>query len=150
MELRPINRDYGFGNFKFKFQYKNYDHNHYESLLEEGNYEKMKEIYIPYSEDRLHVTATYLFLAKYVLPILFVLAFFLFSGNELFRFLIPSGGVLVSFIINKVLDKQWKTRCQMYSFEITALNDFISEKYKIDVDSDFDDLGEKYMNGELF
>ena len=149
MELRQINRNYGFGNFKFIFEYKNYDHSYYESLLENGNYEKMKEIYIPYCEDRLHVTATYLFFTKYIFPILFLFTFFLFPKNELFQLIIPSSGVLISFIANRILNRLWRIRCQIYSFEITAINDFMSKKYGGKFDSDFDRLGEMYMNGEF-
>jgi hypothetical protein len=42
--------------------------------------------------------------------------------------------------------KWWNLISQIYSFEITALNDLINRKYFLNIDVDFDELGHIYAN----
>jgi len=149
LELRPINRNYGIGNFKFTLGYKEFNKKKHNELNEKNELEEMKRIFIPYCENKLHLIATYLFLTKYVFPIIFLLLFFLFPNNIILQMGMPSIGVIISFITNRILNKQWIIQCQNYSFELTAINTSLSEKYGFKVDNDFDELGEQYIKGEL-
>ena len=148
LEIKPISRDYGFGNFKFTLNNKNFSKKKYHELYNKGEYQKMKDIFIPYYEKKLHVIATYIYMSKYVLPILLLFTLFLFT-NPILQMIIPIISLLISFIVFKILNKKWLNNCQIYSLELSAVNYFMSKKYGGNFDNDFDNLGEMYINGEL-
>lgn len=135
MELRLINRKY---NTLKLIRKSKYDKNHYEELLKKEEYFEMKSIFILYCEELLHVLYSYIFLIKYIIPILLLIL--LFFSIETFI-----GLSIISIIIYSVLLKKWKLTCKIYSFEITALNDFINEKYNTNIDVNFDNLGAQYQ-----
>lgn len=134
MELKLINRNY---NTLKLIRKSKYNEKSYEELLKKEEYFEMKNIFIPYCEELLHVLASYIFLIKHIMPILLLIIMF-------FSFKIFIGLSLISFIIYRILLKKWKITCEIYSFEITALNDFINEKFNLNVDVDFNELGKIY------
>lgn len=147
MELRSINRDYPTLKFWFK---SDYSHKNYEDLCKNEEYLKMKEIFIPYSEKKLHVITSYIFLFKWLLPMISSLLIVLsFDFNEVNLFNIGSVLFLFSFVIYLFLIKRRKIVTQIYSFEITAINDEMYNKFGFKIDNDFNILGEKYINNEL-
>jgi hypothetical protein len=149
LELREINRNYGWGNLKLFFRDKNFSKKKYHQLYYNGEFQKMKEIFIPHFERKLHVIASYLFLSKYILPLIVILLSFIITNNIISQLIFLCIGFLINYITFRILNKKWITNCQTYSFEVTATNTNLSTKYGINVDNDFDQLGEKYINGEL-
>jgi hypothetical protein len=149
LELREINRNYGWGNLKFMINDKNFNKKKYDMLSDNNEFQKMKDIFIPYFEKKLHVIASYMYITKYILPILILLISFIISTNIISQLICLSIGSFINYIIYKILNKKWITNCQTYSFEITAVNTFMSRKYGFNIDNDFDELGKKYINGEL-
>jgi hypothetical protein len=136
MELRTINRKYK----SLKFIRKtNYNKNEYEELLKKEEYFKMKDITISYCEEFLHVLHSYIYLIKNIIPILLLLIILFFSF-KLFIILL-----IITIISYFILLKKWKLIKKIYSFEITALNDFINEKYNTNVNVNFDNLGTLYQ-----
>ncbi len=135
MELRLIYREYS--TLKFiqdtKFSYKEY-----EKLLEKEEYAEMKKLFVPYCEETLHILASYMVLIKYAMPLVSVLFLFL----SIYLFITVSALSAISFFI---LKKRHRLRQWEYSLEITALNDFINEKYHTCIDVDFDYLGRQYL-----
>jgi len=148
LELRPINRNYGIGNFKLIINDKNFNKKKYDELSEKNEYQKMKDIFIPHFEKKLHVIASYMFLTKNVLPIIPILLIFIIT-NPILQIIIPFIGLFILFIFYKFLNKKWIINCQTYSFELTAINTYMSREYGFKIDNDFDELGKKYINGEL-
>lgn len=132
MEIKQINRNYN--NFKFKLNNK-LDNDHYENLLDEGKYHEMKKILIPYFENKLHVIASHIFMYKYVIPILMLLMLIIFNIDYYYYivFIIP-------FFLYKNFKNKWKMATTIYSLELTAINDFINDKYNIDINTDFDEI----------
>ena len=149
MELRKINRDYN-NNYKFFNNYY-YNKKQYnilsEDFLQNITFEKankMKKISFHYFEERLHVITSYIFLLKYILPII-ILSLFIFFHKYNLMLLVSGGMILMLLLLIKILKKMHKITCWSYSFEITALNYLLNKEYNTTIDVDFDELGNLYI-----
>lgn len=129
MEIKEIKRKYN--NLQFILKDK-LDSNYYEKLLESENYDKMKEVVIPYFENKLHIIASYIFIFKYVFPILILTIFLVFNVDYYYYSII-----LLPFYMYIKFRKKWKITTTIYSLEVTAINDFISKKYGINITTNF-------------
>lgn len=149
MKIKSINRNYGIHNLKLWIEFK-FDREYYDNLCNNKKWETMKEYYIRFSEDRLHVIASHLFLIKFVFPIIIGLVLILsIHTNEQNLSIFTVIGFIITTIYYFTFKKLWKQRCYLYTLEITAIDKFLTEKHNINIDTDFDIVGERYLNGEL-
>lgn len=149
IELKQINRNYGKFNFKFiPTDFKG--GRKHDKLWLSGKYQEAKDVYIKYCENRLHFIATYIELTRFYLPIIFSSILLISFNNENITLFIASIMLLIlNIIIHNISKKWWWIMCVNYSWSITGIDTDINEKYGIFVNTDFDDLGVKYLNGEL-
>jgi hypothetical protein len=102
---------------------------------------KMKDIFTSYCEEHLHILYSYRFLAKKIMPIL-ILLFSFFCYDQIAIIVLLSQ---LSIMTTILLEKNIKLASRIYSFEITAINDLINEKYSTNIDTDFEELGVEYL-----
>jgi len=141
MELRPINRNYN----SFKFFYQAFNNAKYEKLIVEEQYSLCKDIFQKHCEEKLHVIGTYIFLFEKIIPFI-LLSSIIFSLKNPSLIVTIIALIIVNYIFRYFLMKWWNLISQIYSFETTALNDLINRKYFLNIDVDFDELGQIYTS----
>jgi hypothetical protein len=149
MEIKSIVRNYA-NSFKFVYKSKHNEQEYNELCddflknitIEKGN--MAKKIVISYFEETLHILASYYFMFKWIVPIILFLLVLIFHNNNIMS-LVLGVMALVSLYIVFFLKKKYKITCFSYSFEMTAINNFLNQKYNTDIDIDFDKLGKQYL-----
>ncbi len=160
MEIRLILRHYR--TFLFYFRKSNFNKKSYysesemflagigdgdvDSTLEMAN--KLKKTYIIYCEELLHMISTYLIMLNSVMPVLLIIATaLLFKYKMALLFLALT--VVLAIVLIKHLNKKWQSVCKDYTTEITSINMLLNNNLNLNIDTDFDYLGEQYQFDEL-
>jgi hypothetical protein len=141
MKLQNIERNYGLY-FKF-FQKHRGDEKKYNELFQCQEYQKTKEITIPYYEELLHIIYSYSTLFKWVIPIQII--FFSLSTKWV---LIPGILILISILSFLYLKNRWKIICRRYQFEMLSNDYYINQKYNTNICTDLNLNGIEYLQGK--
>lgn len=138
MSFDQMKREY---NSKFKFQNKfKFNADKYEKLLDQTEYTKAKEIFIKFSENKLHVLATYSYLFKLIG--IFVIPFLIFTTINIIIIMLI---MLIFILFSVILNKDYKYHSFIYYIEIQSLDYLLSEKYNQVFSTDLSDIGNKYI-----
>lgn len=127
MEIKNIYREYD--NLKFFYKKSNYSEKKYIELFNCDEYLKMKEIFILYSEEKLQIIFSYIFLIKKIIIPIITLLILIIPHMIIILFML----LYVSFKLSKL----WHKTTTIYSLEITALDDFINQKYNTSITTNF-------------